>query len=246
MIARGFKPVGWVAAVAGAAIGCYMLSLNVASERAELVSLERKIIRAKQDIRTLQTELGTRGRMSQLEQWNAEVLALSAPTANQYLDNEVVLARFDKRAPTVEDRAADVQLASATTATPAARPAVAAADYAAAAAAAAKTPLEKKSLIQRASLVVGGSAPLKADKAAPAAAKPAAAKPDATKPAAAKPAAIKVADKPAAIKPVKTAEAVPAPAKPKAKKPSAISADLAREIGETAKSEKKAGGAGGR
>ncbi len=204
MIARGFKPVGWVAAVAGAAIGCYMLSLNVASERAELTSLERKIIRAKQDIRTLQTELGTRGRMSQLEQWNAEVLALSAPTSNQYLDNEVVLARFDKRAPTIEDRSADVQLASATTATPPARPAVAAADYAAAAAAAEKTPLERKSMVQRASLVVGASAPLKAAKAEPAAAKPAAARAAAATP----------ADKPAAIKPVKSAEAPPAPAKP--------------------------------
>ena len=115
MIARGFKPVGWVAAVAGAALGCYMLSLNVASERAELAGLERKIIRAKQDIRTLQTELGTRGRMSQLEHWNAEVLALSAPTSNQFLENEIVLARFDKRAPTIEDRSASVQLAAATT-----------------------------------------------------------------------------------------------------------------------------------
>ena len=36
MMARGFKPVGWVAGVAAAALGCYMLSLNVASERAEL------------------------------------------------------------------------------------------------------------------------------------------------------------------------------------------------------------------
>jgi hypothetical protein len=174
--------------------------------------------------------------MSQLEQWNAEVLALSAPTSNQYLDSEVVLARFDKRAPTIEDRSADVQLAAATTATPRARPAVAAADYAAAAAAAEKTPLERKSLVQRASLVVGGSAPLKAVKAEPAAAKAAVAKP----------AASKSADGPAVIKPVKTAQAAPAPAKPKAKKASAISADLAREIGETAKTEKKAGGAGGR
>src|SRR5699024_2708276 len=73
MMARGFKPVGWVAAVAGAALCCYMLSLNVAAERAELARIERQIVVAKQDIRTLQTELGTRGRMAQLEQWNAEV-----------------------------------------------------------------------------------------------------------------------------------------------------------------------------
>ena len=94
MIAQGFKPVGWVGAVAGAALGCYMLSLNVASERAELAKIERQIVAAKQEIRTLQTELGTRGRMQQLEHWNAEVLALSAPTASQFLDNPVTLARF--------------------------------------------------------------------------------------------------------------------------------------------------------
>lgn len=112
MIARGFRPVGWVAAVAAAALGCYMLSLNVAAEKADLTRLERQIIAAKQDIRTLQTELGTRGRMSQLEHWNAEILALSAPSANQYLENELMLARFDRRPKTIEDRAR-VQLASA-------------------------------------------------------------------------------------------------------------------------------------
>ncbi len=104
MMASGFRPVGWVAAVAGSAIGCYMLSLNVASERAELLRIEREIIAAKQDIRGLQTELGTRGRMAQLEHWNTEVLALSAPASNQFLDSEMKLARFDQRAPTIEER----------------------------------------------------------------------------------------------------------------------------------------------
>ena len=37
MIARGFKPVAWVAAIGTAALACYMLSLQVAAERAELV-----------------------------------------------------------------------------------------------------------------------------------------------------------------------------------------------------------------
>jgi len=113
-MAPGFKPVAWVAAVAGAALGCYMLSLNVASERAELARIEADILRAKQEIRALQTELGTRGRLAQLEQWNAEVLALSAPASGQFLDSEVKLARFDQRAPTIEERA-KVQMASAQT-----------------------------------------------------------------------------------------------------------------------------------
>lgn len=114
MMARGFKPVGWVAAVGSAALGCYMLSLNVAAERAELASLERRIVGARQDIRSLQTELGTRGRLSQLEEWNAQVLALSAPNSAQYLENEVMLARFDQRGKTFEEKA-KVQLAATET-----------------------------------------------------------------------------------------------------------------------------------
>jgi hypothetical protein len=116
MIARGFKSVIWVAAVGGAAIGCYMVSLQVATERAELTRVESQIIAAKRDIRTLQTELGTRGRMSQLEQWNAEVLALSAPTSAQFLPDQVTLARFDQPETTLEERSAQVRMASAETA----------------------------------------------------------------------------------------------------------------------------------
>ena len=120
MIARGFKSVMWVATVGAAALGCYMVSLKVASERAELTQLERQIVAAKQDIRTLQTELGTRGRLSQLEQWNAEVLALSAPSSQQFLQDELTLARFEQRVPTLDERSAEVQLASAQPVAPAA------------------------------------------------------------------------------------------------------------------------------
>ena len=112
MMPRGFKPVGWVAAVGGAALGCYMLSLNVASERAELGKIEHRIMIAKTEIRALNTELGTRGRLQQLEHWNAEVLALSAPTANQFVENEVMLARFETREKTIGEQV-KVQMASA-------------------------------------------------------------------------------------------------------------------------------------
>lgn len=158
MIARGFKPVGWVAAVGGAALACYMLSLNVAAERAELASIERKIIAAKQDIRTLQTELGTRGRMAQLDRWNAEVLALSAPSSAQFLDSAVTLARFDQRQVEIEERA-KVQLASleTTKAAPKAQAAIAPGDYASAGALAEKEP---RPLVRRASLVVTEDKPL--------------------------------------------------------------------------------------
>ncbi|TMJ15942.1 MAG: hypothetical protein E6G94_05525 [Alphaproteobacteria bacterium] len=117
MIARGFKPVAWVAAVGGAALGCYMVSLQVATERNKLGSVERQIIATKQEIRSLQTELGTRGRLSQLERWNAEVLALSAPASGQYLKDAFTLAQFEQHQPTYEEKA-KVTLASADTTAP--------------------------------------------------------------------------------------------------------------------------------
>ena len=114
MIARGFKPVAWVAAVAIPALGSYMLSLKVAAERADLAAIEARIQTASQDIRTLQTELGTRGRMQQLEQWNAEVLALSAPVAAQFVGQGVSLARFDTRQPGFDGQA-EIRMAAAET-----------------------------------------------------------------------------------------------------------------------------------
>jgi hypothetical protein len=109
---RGFREVGWVAAVAGTALGCYMVSLKVASERAALEQVENKIVLAQRDIRVLQTEIGTRGRLEQLESWNVKVLALSAPQAQQFLEGEFQLATL--AAPTKKvDPAAPVVLASA-------------------------------------------------------------------------------------------------------------------------------------
>ena len=116
MIARGFKSVLWVATVGAAALGCYMVSLRVATERNELARVERQIVAAKREIRSLETELGTRGRLSQLEQWNAEVLALSAPGSNQFLKSEVSLARLERRDPGVAERSGELRLASLETA----------------------------------------------------------------------------------------------------------------------------------
>jgi len=112
MIARSFRPVGWVAGVGAAALCCYMLSLRVAAERADLDRLDSRIVAAAQEIRSLQTELGTRGRMQQLEAWNDDVLALSAPTSGQFVEHGVSLARFDARQPPIAP-AAEVRLASA-------------------------------------------------------------------------------------------------------------------------------------
>ncbi len=81
MSVRSFHSVFMASAVAGAALGCYLVSLRVASERAALESVEASIVQTQTDIRLLQTEVGTRSRLTQLERWNASALELSAPAA---------------------------------------------------------------------------------------------------------------------------------------------------------------------
>jgi hypothetical protein len=101
-----------VASCAGAALSCYLVSLRVASERAALESVETKIVLAQRDLRVLQTEIGTRGRLAQLERWNVKVLALSAPSADQFLGGSFELARLAQPENKV-DFQAPVVLASA-------------------------------------------------------------------------------------------------------------------------------------
>jgi hypothetical protein len=110
--ARSFRSVFMVASCAGAALGCYLVSLRVASERAALEEVETRIVLAQRDIRLLQTEIGTRGRLAQLERWNVKVLALSAPSADQFLEGGFQLARLGRPDP-VQAVEAPVVLASA-------------------------------------------------------------------------------------------------------------------------------------
>ncbi|HEX9931568.1 MAG TPA: hypothetical protein VGB08_01865 [Allosphingosinicella sp.] len=228
MMARSFKSVGWVAGVGAAAIGCYMLSLQVAAERADLAGIEARIVRARQTIRDLQTELGTRGRLSQLEHWNAEVLALSAPVSGQYVENEVVLARLETRSSDLAG-GAPVRLASAETETAApAQPQVRTASAAAvpapdapARAAAPQAPLVRRASLTTVPAAVPAPAPKRAAAPAPAAPRPAA---------------------------TRTATAAPARASaPRAAAPSRAASLLdertTRELGEAARTER--GGAGG-
>ena len=112
MSSRSFRSVFMVASCAGAALGCYLVSLRVASERASLEDVETKIVLAQRDLRVLQTEIGTRGRLSQLERWNAGAFALSAPSADQFLKGSFELARLAQPEHKV-DFQAPVVLASA-------------------------------------------------------------------------------------------------------------------------------------
>ena len=112
MSSRSFRSVFMVASCAGAALGCYMVSLRVASERARLEAVETDIVLAQRDMRVLQTEIGTRGRLSQLERWNAGAFALGAPSADQFLKGGFELARLARPEHKV-DFQAPVVLASA-------------------------------------------------------------------------------------------------------------------------------------
>jgi hypothetical protein len=96
MSARSFGSLFMVASCAGAALGCYLVSLRVASERAAVEDVEAKIVSTQTDLRLLQTEIGTRGRLSQLERWNAGAFELSAPAATQFIQSSFELAKLSQ------------------------------------------------------------------------------------------------------------------------------------------------------
>jgi len=112
MSARSFGSLFMVASCAGAALGCYLVSLRVSSERAALEDVETQIVSTQSDLRLLQTEIGTRGRLSQLERWNAGAFELSAPAATQFVQSGFELAKL-ARPEQQPDFHAPVVLASA-------------------------------------------------------------------------------------------------------------------------------------
>lgn len=99
MSVRSFHSIFMAGVVASAALGCYLVSLEVASERASLDKVEGRIAETQGDIRMLQTEIGTRARLGQLEAWNASALQLSAPSASQFLQDSFQLATLVKPEP---------------------------------------------------------------------------------------------------------------------------------------------------
>lgn len=247
MIARGFKPVVWVAAVGAAALGCYMLSLRVASERADLTSLQQRIVATQQQIRALQTEVGTRGRLAQLEQWNDEVLALAPPASGQFVQG-AQLARFETRGTSPLDGPADVQMASAAATpaplpAPAAAPAAPVAQHAVAAApvVAAPAPL-RQATVQRASLTMNqpAPAPARAQAVVPSRA-PARTVPVRTASPTIRPAVPTPARTGAPVR-TRTASAEPAPrAAPPARRASLLDDRTLRDIGNAARAERGGG-----
>lgn len=89
---RGFGSILWTSGIAAAVLVCYLVSLQVASSRADLEEVERQIALTTREIRTLETEIGTRGRLAQLERWNVNFLKLSAPQADQFAASAYMVA----------------------------------------------------------------------------------------------------------------------------------------------------------
>ena len=92
MAVSGFKGVGWILCGVILSPGFYLVSSKVATERGRLEAVERAIVNAQRDMRALETEFDTRANFAQLERWNGDLLALSAPRPEQYASADASLA----------------------------------------------------------------------------------------------------------------------------------------------------------
>ncbi|OYY72912.1 hypothetical protein [Sphingomonas sp. 28-63-12] len=93
------RGLGWFVSGVIVVLGFYLVSLQVAAERKRVADMDRKILLAKRDIRSLETEFDTRANLAQLERWNGDVFALTAPASDQFVADEATLASIDLNAP---------------------------------------------------------------------------------------------------------------------------------------------------
>lgn len=131
-----FRGLGWFLSGVIVVLGFYLVSLQVAAERQKVDDVARAITVAERDIRSLETEFNTRANLAQLERWNGDVLALTAPNAGQFVADEAALAQIDFNQPDAQQRIENVAYvvpampqapAAIAAATPAAAPVAAAA-----------------------------------------------------------------------------------------------------------------------
>jgi hypothetical protein len=106
------KGVGWFGGCVAVVLGFYLVSLQVANERKKLEQVNARIALAERDIRALETEFDTRANLVQLEKWNGDTLALSAPTAGQFVTDEAALASLDVTKGPAAPAGAQVQTAA--------------------------------------------------------------------------------------------------------------------------------------
>src|SRR3546814_3711304 len=72
IVGTRLRSVVMIAVMTSFALAFYMISLKVSAERSAVERLERRIASSMMSIRQLQSELGTRERLPQIEKWNAE------------------------------------------------------------------------------------------------------------------------------------------------------------------------------
>lgn len=87
VVVHRFRWFGWFVLCVSVILGCYLMSSRVAAERNKLSEVERSIAITQRDIRALETEFDTRANLAQLQRWNGDTLKLSAPGANQYVQD---------------------------------------------------------------------------------------------------------------------------------------------------------------
>ncbi|MEG3179445.1 hypothetical protein [Sphingomonas sp. LT1P40] len=92
MAVKALSGFGWFLTGVVVAPGCYMVSSQVAGERTRVEAMERAIVKARKDIRGLETEFDTRANLAQLERWNGDVMRYTAPTPAQFLSGDAELA----------------------------------------------------------------------------------------------------------------------------------------------------------
>ncbi len=158
------KGLGWLTSCAMVAIGFYLVSSQVAAERKRVEQLDRKIVGAERDIRALETEFDVRANLAQLERWNGDTLALTVPTAAQFVRDEAALASLSPNQPVpapLPGAAAPVQTAQLIV--PAAATAVTAA-----AAPAAVAPVRTAAVVPVATVKVAAAKPAAAPRLTPA------------------------------------------------------------------------------
>lgn len=93
--AHRLKGVGWFGSCVVVVLTFYLVSLQVAAERGRLEAVDARVADARRDIRALETEFDTRANLAQLERWNGDTLALTAPIAGQFVADETALASID-------------------------------------------------------------------------------------------------------------------------------------------------------
>ncbi|MEQ1509251.1 MAG: hypothetical protein ABL909_02465 [Sphingopyxis sp.] len=97
--ARKLQGIGLIMLLTICALIVYPISLRVSATRAELQRVEREIAETKQQNRMLEGDIAVLANLHQLDRWNSEFFAYTAPTSSQYLSGERDLASLNSLRP---------------------------------------------------------------------------------------------------------------------------------------------------